>query len=61
MLLTMADIARRLGVSQKIAREIAQTLPGIKVGRRIRYSEEAVTAFVKSGSSEHARPENQAA
>jgi excisionase family DNA binding protein len=48
MLLTLAEVARRLGVSEKTARAIAKDLPAVRVGKRNRYPAEAVSEFVKS-------------
>lgn len=56
MLLTLAEIARRLGVSPKTARQIVKTLPSVRVGKRLRYNAAAVEEFAKSG-----RPEKEAA
>jgi len=50
MLLTLAETARRLGVSEKIAREIVRTLPSVRIRKRLRYPAEAVAEFAKSGS-----------
>ncbi len=48
MLLTLAEVARRLGVSEKTARNIARVLPAVRVGKRNRYPAEAVADFVKT-------------
>lgn len=47
-LLTLAEMARRLGVSEKTARTIAKDLPAVRVGKRNRYPEGAVAEFAKS-------------
>ena len=49
MLLTLAEMARRLGVSEKTARLIAKDLPSVRVGKRNRIPSEAVAEFAKSG------------
>ena len=49
-LLTLAEMARRLGVSEKTARVIAASLPAVRVGKRNRYPEDAIAAFA-SGSA----------
>jgi excisionase family DNA binding protein len=45
MLLTLAEVARRLGVSDKTARGIVKDLPAVRVGKRNRYPADAVAAF----------------
>ena len=50
MLLTLAEVARRLGLSEKTAREVAKGLPSVVVGKRKRYPAEAVAEFAKSGN-----------
>ena len=49
MLLTLAEMARRLGVSEKTARIIAKDLPAVRVGKRNRYPADAVAEFAKTG------------
>ncbi|SPE39099.1 Excisionase family DNA binding domain-containing protein [Candidatus Sulfopaludibacter sp. SbA3] len=47
-LLTLAECARRLGVSEKTARQIAKALPAVRVGKRYRYPADAVAAFAST-------------
>jgi excisionase family DNA binding protein len=47
-LLTLAEVARRLGVSEKTARLVAKDLPAVRVGKRNRYPAEAVALFAKT-------------
>ncbi len=54
MLLTLAEVARRLGVSEKMARKVVQEFPGVHVGKRTRYPESAIHGFIARGGS--ARP-----
>ena len=49
MLLTLAEMARRFGVSERTARLIAKDLPAVRVGKRNRYPAEALAEFGKSG------------
>lgn len=49
MLITLAEVARRLGVSVPIARRIVRQIPAIDIGRSTRYPLEAVLEFAKSG------------
>lgn len=51
-LLTLAEMARRLGVSEKTARVIAKDLPAVRVGKRNRYPADAVAAFAKAATVE---------
>jgi len=48
MLLTLTQVAGRLGVSEKTARMIARDLPSVRVGKRSRYLAEEVEKFVRS-------------
>jgi len=50
MLLTLAETARRLGVSEKTARAIAKDLPAVRVGKRYRYPADAVAAFANTAT-----------
>jgi excisionase family DNA binding protein len=54
-LLTLAEVARRLGVSEKTASVIAKSLPAVRVGKRNRYPADAVAEFAKSGQGVEAR------
>jgi excisionase family DNA binding protein len=49
-LLTLAEVARRLGVSEKTARVIAKGLPAVRVGKRLRYPADGVDAFAKAAT-----------
>lgn len=49
MLLTLAEVARRLGVSAPTARKIARQIPSVRVGERLRYSVEALAEYAKTG------------
>ena len=61
MLLTLTDVALRLGVSQPTARKIAKGLPVIYVGTRKRYNEDSVVEFAKSGrTAEQLAPKSNA-
>jgi excisionase family DNA binding protein len=48
MLLTLTQVAGRLGVSEKTARMIARELPSVRVGKRSRYLSEEVEKYVRS-------------
>jgi predicted site-specific integrase-resolvase len=49
-LLTLSQVARRLGVSEKTARQFKSELPGVVlIGRRVKYTEEAIAEFVRRG------------
>ena len=49
-LLTLTQVAQLLGISDSTARKIAPELPGaVVLGRRTRYQESAVIAFVQAG------------
>jgi RNA polymerase sigma factor (sigma-70 family) len=50
-LLTLAEVARRLGLSEKTAREVAKQFPTVKVGKRIRYREDALAEFIARGGA----------
>ena len=45
-LLTIIEVSRLLGVNEKAARAICKTLPSITVGKRPRYSIDAVSAYL---------------
>jgi excisionase family DNA binding protein len=61
MLLTLAEVARRLGLSEKTAREVLRDLPSVRVGKRFRWNSDAVAEFAKSGSgTERSAPESHA-
>jgi len=49
MLLTIAEISRRLGISEKAGRELVQHLPAVRVGKRNRYKESALQDFIARG------------
>jgi len=61
MLLTLIETCRRLGVSEKVGREIVRSFPSVRVGKRLRYTVSAVEEFAKAGSTAKTQPENQAA
>jgi hypothetical protein len=49
-LLTLSEVARRLGVSEKTARQLRSELPGaVRVGQRIKYREDALIGFIERG------------
>lgn len=49
-LLTFAQVARLLGVSEKTARQFKSELPGVVlVGRRVKYTEDAIAEFIRRG------------
>jgi excisionase family DNA binding protein len=50
MLLTLAEVARRLGVSAPTARKIVRQMPAVNIGRSTRYPLEAVLEFANSGT-----------
>lgn len=59
-LLTLTQVAQMLGISDATARKISPELPGaVVLGRRTRYQEAAVIAFVQAGGC--ARASNQQA
>jgi excisionase family DNA binding protein len=49
-LLTLAEVARRLGISEKTARVVARELPAVRVGKRNRYPADAVAAFANTAT-----------
>lgn len=49
-LLTLTEVARRLGVSEKTARQFKSELPGVvRVGQRVKYTEDAIVEFIRRG------------
>jgi RNA polymerase sigma factor (sigma-70 family) len=50
MLLTLAEVSRRLGVSEKTGREIVKGFPAVRVGKRNRYPADAVAAFARTAT-----------
>jgi excisionase family DNA binding protein len=48
-LLTLAEVARRLGVCDKTARKVVQQLPTVRVGKRVRYRSDVLENFVERG------------
>jgi predicted site-specific integrase-resolvase len=61
-LLTLAEVARRLGVSEKTARQFKSELPGVvRVNRRVKYTEDAITEFIRRGGCRPVAPNVQAA
>lgn len=46
MLITLAEAARRIGVSEKHARKLLKDLPMVQVGKRRRYSASAVNHYI---------------
>jgi hypothetical protein len=50
MLLSLAETARRLGVSEKTCRGIVKDWPVVRVGKRNRYLAETVAAFARSAT-----------
>jgi predicted DNA-binding transcriptional regulator AlpA len=49
-LLTLSEVGRRLGVSERTVRQFKSELPGaVRIGRRVKYTEEAITEFVRRG------------
>jgi predicted DNA-binding transcriptional regulator AlpA len=58
-LLTLSQVARRLGVSEKTARQFKSELPGVVlIGRRVKYTENAIIEFIQRGGC---RPVDQSA
>ena len=49
-LLTLAALARKLGLSEKTARTIVKDLPAVRVGKRNRYPADAVAAFAATAT-----------
>ena len=57
-LLTLQEVAHRLGVSDKTARQFKDELPGaVRVGRRVKFREDAIVEFIQRGGC---RPADQA-
>ncbi len=54
MLLTLAEVARRLGVSEKMARVLVKDFPSVSTGKRLRYPESEIAAFVERGGCQPA-------
>jgi excisionase family DNA binding protein len=50
MLLTLAEVARRLGVSAPTARKVVRQIPAVRVGARLRYLDSAVEEYAKTGT-----------
>lgn len=49
-LLSLSQVAQRLGVSEKTARQFKTELPGVvRVGQRVKYREDAIIEFIQSG------------
>jgi predicted DNA-binding protein (UPF0251 family) len=49
-LLSLTEVARRFGVCERTARQFKGQLPGeVRVGRRVKYTEEAITDFIRRG------------
>lgn len=49
-LLSLSEVARRLGVSDKTARQFKSELPGaVRVGQRVKYTEDAIADFIRRG------------
>lgn len=49
-LLTLSEVARRLGVSEKTARQIRSELPGaVRIGQRVKYREDSLAEFIGRG------------
>jgi len=49
-LLTLRDVAKRLGVCELTARRFKSELPGsVRVGRRVKYVESEITEFIRRG------------
>lgn len=58
-LLTLQEVAQRLGVSDKTARQFKSDLPaGVRIGRRIKYTEDSIAEFIRRGGC---RPTGQPA
>jgi excisionase family DNA binding protein len=51
MLLTLAEVARRLGVSVPTARKIVRQIPAVRVGSRLRYPAEGVNEYARTGET----------
>ncbi len=50
MLLSLAEVARRLGVSEPTARKIVREWPSVRAGKRLLYPAAAVVSFANSGT-----------
>ncbi len=49
-LLTLSEVAQRFGLSAKTIRQFKNELPGaVRVGRRVKYSEDGVAEFIRRG------------
>jgi len=49
-LLSLPQVAQRLGVSEKTARQISGRLPGAcRIGARLKFDERAIAAFIEAG------------
>jgi predicted DNA-binding transcriptional regulator AlpA len=49
-LLTLSQVAQRLGISEKTIRNFKSELPGgVRVGRRIKYLESDISEFIRRG------------
>ena len=49
-LLSIAEISRKIGLSDKTVRKYRERLPGgVVIGRRVLYREDAVEKFIKAG------------
>ena len=54
MLISLSEVAKRLGVLLATARKISPQLPGaVLVSKRIRYNEYAINQFITAGMSRH--------
>ena len=56
MLLTLAAVARRLGVSDTTARKIVANIPAVRVSKRLRYRAEDLEALILTGHLEAPSP-----
>jgi hypothetical protein len=49
-LLTLSQVAMRLGISERTVRQFKSELPGaVRVGQRIKYTEDAIAEFIRRG------------
>lgn len=48
-LLTVAQLARTLDISESTAKKIADSLPRLRVGRRWKFDSDAVARFIENG------------
>ena len=56
--ITLAEVARRLGVSIPTVRKMADQLPGsVTINRRVRYLEESIAQFVAAGGCKQTKSE----